>query len=313
VTNPRERTKKSSGAGEEQTENPSAEIQAEEVKVGGVPAEAAERAKSPLDEVMSQAEKAYAAYMEADSHETDSVNGLCRVAELNLRLNRPDQALQAIEERNRNQTARIEEITAEIAGIERQINDHAGVQEIWRIVSPESSLSQLEGCDGYIAQVWTGTSREPVYYDGVEKERVFENAFLEYGSMVSMTAPTNRKLFFLTDPIEDRARDWARARSRQSSRLAGASINQMVWVENCTQADKPVTAVCQDHGRNRTFKHLEDYPWLMTVQTRSLWSRALPFPPPLNAGSTKPFPRPSPKHSESVGFSTSPPPGPASI
>ncbi|MDO8683299.1 MAG: hypothetical protein Q7N50_07460, partial [Armatimonadota bacterium] len=29
----------------------------------------------------------------------------------------------------------------------------------WRIVSPESSLVQLKGCDGYIGQVWTGTAR----------------------------------------------------------------------------------------------------------------------------------------------------------
>ncbi len=29
----------------------------------------------------------------------------------------------------------------------------------WRIVSPESSLARLNGCDGYIAQVWTGTAR----------------------------------------------------------------------------------------------------------------------------------------------------------
>jgi len=79
----------------------------------------------------------------------------------------------------------------------------------WMIVSPEASLASLPGIDGYIAQVWTGTSREPTYFDGREKERVFENAYLEYGSMLSMTAPTHRKLFFLTDPIEDRQRDWA--------------------------------------------------------------------------------------------------------
>jgi hypothetical protein len=78
----------------------------------------------------------------------------------------------------------------------------------WQIVSPEASLAQLQGMDGYIAQVWTGTSREPVFYNGVKKERVFENAFLEYGSMVSMTAPTGRKIFFLTDPIEDWPRSW---------------------------------------------------------------------------------------------------------
>jgi len=79
----------------------------------------------------------------------------------------------------------------------------------WRIVSPEASLASLPGIDGYIAQVWTGTSREATYFNGDRKERVFENAYLEYGSMVSMTAPTKRKLFFLTDPIEDARRDWA--------------------------------------------------------------------------------------------------------
>ena len=79
----------------------------------------------------------------------------------------------------------------------------------WKIVSPEASLASLPGIDGYIAQVWTGTSREPTYFDGKEKERVFENAYLEYGSMLSMTAPTGRKVYFLTDPIEDWPRDWA--------------------------------------------------------------------------------------------------------
>ena len=78
----------------------------------------------------------------------------------------------------------------------------------WQIVSPEASLATLPCVDGYIAQVWTGTSREPNFYDGKYKERVFETAFLEYGSMESMTAPTGRKMFFLTDPIEDRAKDW---------------------------------------------------------------------------------------------------------
>lgn len=78
----------------------------------------------------------------------------------------------------------------------------------WQIVSPEASLASLPCVDGYIAQVWTGTSREPNFYDGRYAERVFETAYLEYGSMESMTTPTGRKMFFLTDPIEDRARDW---------------------------------------------------------------------------------------------------------
>ncbi len=78
----------------------------------------------------------------------------------------------------------------------------------WSIVSPEASLASMPCVDGYIAQVWTGTSRERNYYEGVHRERVFETAFLEYGCMESMTAPTGRKMFFLTDPIEDGAKDW---------------------------------------------------------------------------------------------------------
>ena len=78
----------------------------------------------------------------------------------------------------------------------------------WQIVSPEASLASLPCVDGYIAQVWTGTSREPNYFNGKAAERVFETAYLEYGSMESMTAPTGRKMSFLTDPIEDWPRDW---------------------------------------------------------------------------------------------------------
>ncbi|MBQ8046576.1 MAG: hypothetical protein IJ196_01445 [Prevotella sp.] len=78
----------------------------------------------------------------------------------------------------------------------------------WQIVSPEASLASMESCDGYIAQVWTGTAREPNYFNGQIRERVFETSYLEYGCMESMARPTKRKMFFLTDPIEDRAKDW---------------------------------------------------------------------------------------------------------
>ncbi len=79
----------------------------------------------------------------------------------------------------------------------------------WGIVSPESSLASLEDMDGYIAQVWTGTARTPNEYRGRVKERTFETAFVEYGQMVSMTMldrpdeTTKRRVYFLTDPIED--------------------------------------------------------------------------------------------------------------
>ncbi|UKT62775.1 hypothetical protein [Pedobacter mucosus] len=98
----------------------------------------------------------------------------------------------------------------------------------WHIVSPEASLANLDGMDGYIAQVWTGTAREPVFYNGKSKERVFENAFLEYGSMVSMTAPTGRKIYFLTDPIEDRAKSWDDYKINYQATFAAELLYPMV-------------------------------------------------------------------------------------
>jgi hypothetical protein len=79
----------------------------------------------------------------------------------------------------------------------------------WQIVSPEASLASLPSVDGYIVQSWTGTAREPNYFNGIAKERPFETAYLEYGCMTSMTVPTKRKLFFENDPVEDVRRDWA--------------------------------------------------------------------------------------------------------
>ncbi len=79
----------------------------------------------------------------------------------------------------------------------------------WEIVSPESSLARLNGCDGYIAQVWTGTSRTPNKFRGEVKERTFETAFLEYGAMQNLVRATGRSVWYLNDPIEDNPNhDW---------------------------------------------------------------------------------------------------------
>ncbi len=73
----------------------------------------------------------------------------------------------------------------------------------WKIVSPEGMLADCPAVDGYIAQIWTGTSREPTPLDGVIKERTFETAYLEYGIMQELIKGTGRKMWFLHDPIED--------------------------------------------------------------------------------------------------------------
>jgi len=79
----------------------------------------------------------------------------------------------------------------------------------WQIVSPESSLARLDGCDGYIAQVWTGTARTPNRFRGHVRERTFETAFLEYGAMQNLVRATGRTVWYLNDPIEDNPNhDW---------------------------------------------------------------------------------------------------------
>lgn len=119
----------------------------------------------------------------------------------------------------------------------------------WRIVSPEASLASLPCVDGYIAQVWTGTSRMPNYYAGVCRERVFEIAFLEYGCMASMTAPTGRRVWFLTDPIEDGIRDWADYKRNYQATFSAqllypgiADYEVMPWPERIYRGYYPTSA-----------------------------------------------------------------------
>jgi hypothetical protein len=121
----------------------------------------------------------------------------------------------------------------------------------WQIVSPEASLASMGCVDGYIAQVWTGTSREPTFYNGLQKERVFENAILEYGSMESMTRPTGRKMFFLTDPIEDWPRDWADYKKNYEATFTAQLLYPMIsdyevmpWPERIYEGLYKTCATC---------------------------------------------------------------------
>jgi hypothetical protein len=100
----------------------------------------------------------------------------------------------------------------------------------WCIVSPQSSLAQLAGCDGYIAQVWTGTARTPNHFRGIRRERTFETAFLEYGAMQNLVRATGRSVWYLNDPIEDNPRhDWTDYRTNWESTLVASLLQPDVW------------------------------------------------------------------------------------
>jgi hypothetical protein len=99
-----------------------------------------------------------------------------------------------------------------------------------RIVSPESSLARLNGCDGYIAQVWTGTARTPNVFRGQLRERTFEAAFLEYGAMQNLVRATGRRVWYLNDPVEDNPNhDWEDYRVNWESTLVASLFQPEVW------------------------------------------------------------------------------------
>ncbi len=124
----------------------------------------------------------------------------------------------------------------------------------WCIVSPESSLAQLNGCDGYIAQVWTGTSREPNRYRGEVRSRTFETAFLEYGAMQNLVRSTGRSVWYLNDPIEDNPNhDWTDYRSNWESTLTASLFQPEVsqyevapWPERIFNGHFPRSANRED-------------------------------------------------------------------
>ena len=99
----------------------------------------------------------------------------------------------------------------------------------WAIVSPESSLLKV-GADGFIAQVWTGTARTPNVYEGREKERTFETAFLEYGAMMNVVRASGAAVWFLNDPIEDNPdHSWRDYRANWESTLTASLLWPQVW------------------------------------------------------------------------------------
>ena len=142
----------------------------------------------------------------------------------------------------------------------------------WQIVSPEASLASMKNMDGYIAQVWTGTSRVSNFYNGIRKERVFETAFLEYGCMVSMTAPTGRSLWLLTDPIEDGVRDWEDYRKNYQATFTAqllypqvANYEIMPWPARIYERLYPVSP-----GSSEMSKIPASYATMMQVMTNAL-------------------------------------------
>lgn len=100
----------------------------------------------------------------------------------------------------------------------------------WKIMSPEAALIGISSVDGYIAQVWTGTSRVANVYEGIYKERTFETAYLEYGVMQELVKGTGRRMWFLNDPIEDTAGNtWENYRYHYLRTAIASLLHPHIW------------------------------------------------------------------------------------
>ena len=100
----------------------------------------------------------------------------------------------------------------------------------WKIISPEAALIGIPTVDGYIAQVWTGTSRCANVYEGVYRERTFETAYLEYGVMQELVKGTGRRMWFLNDPIEDApGYTWENYRYNYIKTATASLLHPHVW------------------------------------------------------------------------------------
>ena len=121
----------------------------------------------------------------------------------------------------------------------------------WKIVSPEALLTDVPTVDGYIAQIWTGTSREKNTYEGKIGERTFECAYLEYGVMQELVKGTGRQMWFLQDPIEDQpCYDWAGYQDNYLKTVSAALLHPAINTYEICPWPHRVFAPGQKYPRN---------------------------------------------------------------
>ena len=100
----------------------------------------------------------------------------------------------------------------------------------WRIVSPESSLLDLPGIDGYIAQVWTGTAAPPTLTPAAWPSERWRRPIWNTASCRSWSAARGAACGSCTIPIEDNPRhDWNDYRANYIRTLIASLLHPDVW------------------------------------------------------------------------------------
>lgn len=72
-----------------------------------------------------------------------------------------------------------------------------------RLVAPLGTSLDVRNVDGYIGQIWTGPVRWAMHHYGSEDKSFFASAYALYDYFVQLVAGSGRKLWLLSDPVED--------------------------------------------------------------------------------------------------------------
>lgn len=98
----------------------------------------------------------------------------------------------------------VDAAAAQKSDVRRMVACHSAVTyAYWNIIYPHYQCMMLPNLQEIIGQVWTGTARSANRYEGKMQERTFETAFLEYSSLANLVRGTDKRMWFLMDPLED--------------------------------------------------------------------------------------------------------------
>ncbi|MBI1785708.1 hypothetical protein HYR69_11245, partial [Candidatus Sumerlaeota bacterium] len=104
---------------------------------------------------------------------------------------------------------RLAELTHQLAGErKREIPFIMPVHGLYsniasRLTAPLGSATQMKAIDGYIGQVWTGPVNWAINNYDSEQKSFFGSAYLLYDYFNELSAGSGRRMWLLTDPVED--------------------------------------------------------------------------------------------------------------
>lgn len=74
---------------------------------------------------------------------------------------------------------------------------------LWGVTFDFFDTCAMPTVDNINAQIWTGSAKTPVLFEGTLREMMFENAFVDYSYMANLGEALGKPVWFSLDPYED--------------------------------------------------------------------------------------------------------------